>query len=117
MVTAMAMIEHFPRHRAGLGERAVRALSRLLAVCLYAAAAGAVWVLVQPLVERFVAPNEPAAVGSLVAVEPEFDKVRRGDTLQLLAMRNGTSVPELVALNPEADALALATRAKEVRVR
>jgi len=55
----------------------------------------------------------PAAT---TAVEPEFYVIRAGDTLEIVASREGTTVERLLILNPDVDPVAL-TIGQRIRVK
>lgn len=88
-------------------ERALRYATRLTAFASYAAALAVAYVLFAPLLWK-----DDAAGTATVAPppEPRLTTVRRGDTLGLVAARNGISVARLLALNPELQPLGLEPR-------
>ena len=55
----------------------------------------------------------PAAT---TAVEPEFYEIKAGDTLEIVAEQEGTTVERLLILNPDVDPVAL-TIGQRIRVK
>jgi LysM repeat protein len=55
----------------------------------------------------------PAAT---TAVEPEFYEIKAGDTLEIVAEQQGTTVERLLILNPDVDPVAL-TIGQRIRVK
>ena len=49
----------------------------------------------------------PAGGGTTATAEAEFYRVRRGDTLETIAEQYGTTVEQLLVLNPEVDPIEL----------
>jgi hypothetical protein len=93
------------------GERFFRYGTRLAAVSAYAAAVAVGFALLGPVLGR-----EDATTVLPAAQAIERVKVQRGDTLELIAARNGVSVTRLLALNPGLEPLAL-ERGARLRVR
>jgi hypothetical protein len=90
-------------------ERAFRFVTRLAAFAAYAAAVAVAFALFAP------AFRSDGAAGTAPAARPpppELTTVRRGETLELVAARNGISVARLLALNPELEPLGLEPRQK-----
>ncbi|HEX2045361.1 MAG TPA: LysM domain-containing protein [Gaiellaceae bacterium] len=93
-------------------ERVFRVGARLAAVAAYTAAVAIAIALFAPLFR-----SDGAAVTVSPAAPPvELTTVRPGETLALVAARNGISLSRLLALNPELQPLALEPRQK-LRVR
>src|SRR5919108_1958723 len=94
-------------------ERFERYGVRLAALVAYAGAVALALVLLAPVLFRAdAAPTTP-----LPPAQPaQADTVRPGDTIDLLAARNGISVARLLALNPELTPFGLEPRTR-VRVR
>lgn len=86
---------------------------RLAALVAYAGAVALALVLLAPVLFR----GDSAPATPPPPFHPaEADTVRRGDTLDLLAARNGISVARLLTLNPELTPFGLEPRTR-VRVR
>jgi hypothetical protein len=96
-------VERVPRRRERT-QTAFRLLTRLAALGAYAAALALAWTLFAPLLQSEGAAGRP----SLSPPAPvETTRVRRGETLAVVAARNGVSVARLLALNPKLQPLGL----------
>ncbi|MGH3006915.1 MAG: LysM peptidoglycan-binding domain-containing protein [Gaiellaceae bacterium] len=99
-------VERVP-HRQERAEQVLRYGTRLVAGAAYGAAVAGAVVLFAPLFR-----SEPARTVTFTPPEPELTTVRRGETLDLVAARNGISVARLLALNPDVQPLGLEPRQK-----
>jgi hypothetical protein len=92
-------------------ERIFRLGARLAAAAAYAAAVAVAVALFAPLF------RSDSAAGTLSPpAPPELAKVRPGESLAVVAARNGISLSRLLALNPDVEPLTLQPR-QRLRVR
>lgn len=89
-------------------EAVFRIGARLAAFAAYAAAVAVAITLFAPLLRSDGAAGAPTSS----APPAEHTRVRAGETLAVVAARNGISVGRLLALNPDVQPLALEPRQK-----
>jgi LysM repeat protein len=105
-----------------------RRLTRVTAPAAFLVAATAAILLVRPALDDAEPTTTPAAATTRTATaqtttrpagtarSPRFVRVGRGDTLESIARRAGTTVESLLTLNPQIDPVALRV-GQRVRVR
>jgi LysM repeat protein len=104
-------VERVPQ-RQERAEQVLRYGTRLVAATAYGAAVAVAILLFAPLFR-----SEPGRTVTFTPPDPAvLTTVRRGETLDVVAARNGISVARLLALNPDVQPLGLEPRQK-LRVR